>query len=135
MIETTIRQPEAEDIEFIIKSWSKSYLSQQVMSVPREWQDTAMRLIIMRLMINAKVHILCVEESPDVILGYIVGTPEWLGFVYVKFDYRRLGFGTKLMKTIYDFTEEIPLTHWTTAAKHLKDKWNLKKDHTIIKEI
>lgn len=40
---------------------------------------------------NATVRIACLEESPDVIVGYVVFTNKHLDWVYVKEEFRKQG--------------------------------------------
>jgi GNAT superfamily N-acetyltransferase len=46
---------------------------------------------------DAKVHIACLEDSPNTIVGYSVVTGDHLDWVYVKPDYREKGIATMLI--------------------------------------
>ena len=126
MFKVNLRPMVSGDTDFIVKSWSRCFTDQQPGNKP--WLIKACSALIRELLKKSQVHILCLEEDEDMIIGYIVGeAPNTLHFIYLKFDYRRLGFGKQLMSLLFDFKDKIELTHWTHAAKHLQDKWNLTR--------
>lgn len=45
----------------------------------------------------AKVIIACLEDSPEIIIGYAISTGNELNWIYVKKDYRKKGIGKLLM--------------------------------------
>lgn len=52
---------------------------------------------IKQILDNATVIVACLEESPDVIVGYVVFTRSNLDWVYVKEDYRKQGVASLLI--------------------------------------
>lgn len=77
---------------------------------------------IKEILETSNVKIACLEESPNVIIGYSVSTGDHLNFIYVKHDYRLKGIGALLMpKDIKTVTSEL-----TKAGKAIVEKKNLK---------
>jgi len=130
MLKVKIREFSDLDFIFIKKSWSSSWLEKQTFSMPREWMEKAISALQNDLIQRSSIFVLCLDEDPEMIIGYIVAEPlkRQLHWVYVKYSYRRLGFGKQLMDVVFDnFDSAIYVTHWTIACNHLKEKWNLEK--------
>lgn len=78
--------------------------------------------IIKEILDQAKIKIACLEDAPNVIIGYSITTDKHLNFIYVKYDYRLKGIGALLMpKDTETVTNEL-----TKAGKAIVEKKNLK---------
>lgn len=74
---------------------------------------------------KATVRVACLEESPEVIIGYVVYTHNHLDWIYVKEDYRRQGIASlilpKQITTITAYPTKLGANLW---AKKMKEKKN-----------
>lgn len=66
---------------------------------------------------RSQVKVACLEEEPDVVLGYAVYEGETLHWVFVKKAWRKLEIASKLVPKKIS-----RITHITKLGKSLKDK-------------
>lgn len=79
------------------------------------------RAVIKHLLANATVRIVCIEDAPDVIVGYAVHSADGttLHWVYVKKAWRKQGIGKGLIPPNVTI-----ITHLTEKAAEKKlDSW------------
>jgi hypothetical protein len=129
-MKTLIRDYVPDDKEFIIKSWARSFVEQKSCSLPKPWMISAAEALFEKILEKSTIKVLCLFDSPEIVLGYIIGDPRirTLHYIYIKYDYRKNKFGRKLMENMFgNVIDTIEVTHWTIACSHLKHKWGLKK--------
>lgn len=77
---------------------------------------------IKQILNKAAIKIACLDETPNVIIGYSIATGTHLDWIYVKVEYRNKGIGALLMpKNIETVTKDL-----TDIGKCLVKKKNLK---------
>lgn len=102
-----VSYPTSDEFKFIIDSWSSSFRKSKFAGViPNNlWMETQ-RATISQIMLREQCDILLAiaprtsEEQPRRIMGYIVGEPGILHWVYTKKDFRRLGIGSSLLQEL-----------------------------------
>lgn len=77
---------------------------------------------IRKILQNAQVRVACLEDDPNIIIGYVVYTRDHLDWIYIKPDYRRQGIASMITpRDIETFTDET-----TKIGQKIIDKKKLK---------
>lgn len=118
------------DADFIYSSWLNSYKNDSsfarkiARSVFFKWHKKIVELILNRP--TTKVMIACFEETPEVILGYLVYERQTdlpvVHFAYVKKDYRQQGIANTLLKSQNLDLNQCLFSHWTDSIYDFKFK-------------
>jgi len=98
MTEIDFRRSTAEDTNFILSSWLKSYRS----SVPLVSDDIYFeyhKAYVTNLILKSTIIVACDPDYPSSIYGYAVTEPEIVHYVYVKHTLRRFGIATALLES------------------------------------
>lgn len=85
--------------------------------------------VVEKVLERAEVRIACLEEDPDVVLGYMVLLGEAIVFAYTKAEFRQLGIQKKLL----GHNPVATVTHLTkvgNAIRH-KKKWSFNPFYVI----
>lgn len=114
-----IRDATKEDESFIYSTWllGLRHGNDWFLSIDKERYFQCYKRIIGVLLENSAVKIACLNDDPDVALGYVVyhnNTAHWL---FVKKAWRRLG----IAKALYP-KEITRWSHMTKLVKKLKPK-------------
>lgn len=98
-----VRDLEATDINFILNSFLRSLRGYpSLKDTPNELYYPHQKKVIEHFIRNRLILVLCNSELPDQIFGYVIGDPnKETNFVYVKYPYRKLGFGKRLLETLH----------------------------------
>lgn len=110
-----IREIKDEDHAFILSTWLKSYYDLMVGHKPpkfiffKEHQKAIKGCI-------KEGSILCNDEDPDQIIGYVVHSGTTLHYIYVKNVFRNL----KLARQLLDSKKFESYTHHTSYMNKLK---------------
>jgi GNAT superfamily N-acetyltransferase len=127
-----VREVNADDINFILSSWTKSYRhSYFAQKIPNGIYFDEHKKVIAKSLLSSKVFVACLEEEPDQILGYICfDSNKYRGilvvhYLFVKHLYRRFGVGKKLIAAAKEDARhktDLPIivTHTTSAFKRLE---------------
>lgn len=126
MKEFEIRDAVADDLNFILSSWLKSYRqsSQFARYIPSrlyfEWHQKVIKRILERR--TTKVRVAYTPGSPEVILGYFVaedqGDVSVAHYLYVKKAFRRFGIAKELFSN-FGYME---YTHMTDECRWILNK-------------
>ncbi len=102
-MKAVIRKADKSDLNFILNSFLRSQRSnKRFENVVNELYFPEQSRILQELLMGSKTYILCNSEHPDHLFGYIIGVPDKLThFVYIKYPYRKTGFGRKLMEYMH----------------------------------
>src|SRR5271165_7333660 len=124
----TKRGPTDADEAFIYSTWLRGlyYGNDWFRKINKPDFFAKYRLVIDHLLRSSNVDIICLNDSPDVIVGYSVYCGEKLHWIYVKKSWRKLGIGKGLMPKGITC-----VTHLTKRAAKTKRAQALKFDPLI----
>lgn len=90
-------------------------------SIPKDVFMDNYKLVIQSLLAKSQVKVACLNEDPDVILGYSVLSPDFQGvhWVFVKAAWRRQGVARSLVPS-----HPTHVTHLTKLGSQLLNKLN-----------
>lgn len=114
-----IRPGVSSDIAFIYATFLQGLYhgSEYFSDVPRDTFFDNYKLVIEALLQRASVRVACLEEDPDVILGYCVYKDNALHWVYTKKPWRKMGIARALIPVGID-----TVTHLTSVGKSVMPK-------------
>lgn len=97
------------DSDFLYSTWIKSYRdSGAARAVPTPIYNRSQRMRIDNILRyrDSFVQVINPRDTPELILGYLVGTnPNMLHYIYVKRDYRKAGLTRKLLWFLQEWCE------------------------------
>lgn len=113
-VEISIRSPQPGDINFILSTALKGlyYGSRFWAEVDQDSFFKNYEPFFKTLMLKGTIRIACLNDDPDVILGWVMFHNQTLDFVFVKKSYRKLGIAKLLCP------EDI------TTVSHITDQGN-----------
>lgn len=117
----TIRPYNPQDEAFVYSTWLRGlyYGNEWFRKIDKKAFFDKYRLVIKHLIETATIQVVCLEESPEIIAGYVVYSLPKLHWVYVKKDWRGLGIGKEIIPKGVE-----AVTHLTErAAKHKPPEW------------
>jgi len=118
-LKISIREPEETDIPFFFTTWlhglyyGNSWFNAIDKDVFYEKYHEVLKLLLGR----SSLRVACMEDEPDVILGYSVFTDTTLHWVFVKKAWRKLGIAKRLIPQDIN-----TVSHLTKLGKALKPK-------------
>lgn len=110
---------------FVIGTWLKAYYYDWVEAQGVRWGDyvRAHREVIEAALGSADVRVATLADAPDVFLGFAVGRPGVLHFVYVKDQFRGHGIARGLVEAVLGLPPgrracfvDVVLTHRTARV-------------------
>lgn len=133
----TYRRMEEGDTGFIFSTWLKSYRnSEWAKSMSNDVFFSNHKEIVRKILANPNttVTLICANDAPDQIYGYvvaeIVGASAIVHFLYVKYNFRKMGMMGELMEELgYLSTPDAQsnfITHLPRNYTTLKDKYSLE---------
>lgn len=135
MLEILIREPNENDINFVMNSYLKSLGNQKPYSLlDCNYFNASAHLLANKIMTLSSVLIACQPEDQNQIYGWISAdrNNRILFWVYVKNVYRNAGIGTLLMKSVFNeigkVAPKIKCAHWTASIHWQEENWNLVFD-------
>ncbi len=95
----TLRPGMLSDEPLIYATWLRStyYGNSWFKMVPKEVFFENYKKIVAARLASSQVMVCCLEEDPDVVLGYSIFTEDALHWVYVKKAWRGLGIARDLI--------------------------------------
>jgi hypothetical protein len=131
-----IRDLNQNDESFIYSSWLRSYRnSPQMKTLSNDVYYSNHKRVVESLLKNSTVKILCSVEDPSHIFGFFSYSNNILHFLYVKYNYRKMGLATHLFSEC-GFTSDNTLisTHTPTNSlkEYLDSKYNIKYNPYLI---
>src|ERR1700733_15493436 len=92
-VEVSIREPQQNDINFLLSTMLKGlfYGSKFFGEIDQESFFKNYEPFVKTLMIKGTIKIACLDDDPDVILGWVMYHNQTLDFIFVKKSYRKLG--------------------------------------------
>lgn len=94
-----IREGVADDLLFILRTWASGlyYGNDFYKKIDKTDYFEKYPIILQNLIGRSSVHVACLSEDPDIIVGYVVFTSNVLHYVYVKKAWRKLGVAKSLL--------------------------------------
>lgn len=135
-VDTYVRTPTENDVNFIMSSWLRSYRETNRHINPVIFYNSQEALIF-DLLKKARVYISCNPEHKSQIFGYIVFDQirdlTIVHYVYVKHPFRRLGIGSELFYSI-NRTLDLPCiaTHHTRIFPEISRAWDIVYNPYIL---
>lgn len=126
-MELKVRPSIADDFNFIYATWLRGlyYGSEFYGSIDKEAFFKNYEKVIKQLLARTdiKINIACLEDTPDVILGWaVLGPTDTLHYVFVKEAWRRQGLTASL---VIDCSEIRSVTHITKLGNTIRIKKKL----------
>jgi GNAT superfamily N-acetyltransferase len=119
-IKIQFREAVENDLEFVFSSWLHSYrVSPLARTIPKTSYYEGHHKVIERLVVKSRVICAVDPEDSNHIYGWCCwenSTTPVLHYVYVKFSFRRLGIGSRLIEPV---GTEFLYTHETAPFKAL----------------
>jgi GNAT superfamily N-acetyltransferase len=130
----------AEDFNFIINSWLKSYrVSPSCRDISNGIYFAGQTDIIENLLRNPETigMILCAKDDPDQIMGYAIfdNSAPVLHYLYVKHPFRKRGFGKLLFSIVQDHhrNKRIHVTSLPRNMGKMVKKYHMVYNPYVIK--
>lgn len=126
-----LRPVRSEDVALITNSWLTSYRdSCHVWGVPDRSYYWCEHKILEKLIPRSAVVVACLEEDPNVILGWVAyeiaeGGVMVIHYMYVKKPFRALKIATKLFQEVWKIEQEPGVVIFTARTKH---SWGIYND-------
>jgi hypothetical protein len=122
-IEISVRSPQPSDINFILSTALKGlyYGSKFWAEIDQDCFFKNYEPFLKTLMLKFNIKVACLEDDPDVILGWIMHHNETVDFVFVKKSYRKLGIARLLWPD-----NVTTVSHITDIGNAVRKKMNLK---------
>ena len=122
-----LRPVRSEDVPLVTNSWLRSFRdSCHVWGVPDQSYFWCHHKILEKLIPRSSVVVACLEDDPNVILGWIAyemaGEVMVLHNCYVKKPFRGLHIASRLFKEVYEIEGEPTAVIFTARTKH---SWSL----------
>lgn len=115
MNQWSIRNANQDDISFIYSTWLQSFhYDSWAKQVQKSVFFDNYKRVIDKILLNADVDVACVNDQPNVILGYIVTEPGILHYCFVKEAFRSFGIAKDLFAG--RFENQALVTHKTRTA-------------------
>jgi GNAT superfamily N-acetyltransferase len=118
-----IRDGEEDDRPYILSTWLNAFaLSRTARMIDRPLYFVEQKKVIERLLTRSRVRVAVNPEDLNHIFGYIVGEPPFesgialVHYCYVKSDYRELGIGRRLIRSITEGARRALFTHLPPAT-------------------
>jgi len=132
-----LRERRESDDAMIIDSWLRSGLQYPIFTAecgrppirlrpPPGLLLSTNRSFLQKILPLTSVAVLCDPEDSDHIIGWICYEEDCLHFIFVKYNFRRLGFGAELLAEA-DLPEECEVSWRTPALNFFKNyewTWN-----------
>ena len=113
-----LRGPTADDLQFIMNSWLKSYRNSDLTNyVPNKLYYDYHGALIKNILNRSLVSIICDVEDPSHVYGYVcyelLNEIFILHYVYIKFNFRNMGLCESTLKAVYPQFGEVEtfITH------------------------
>lgn len=115
----TYRSYEPGDESFIKSTWLRGlyYGNEWFKKIEKKTFFDKYKVVVDHLLKNSEVKVACLENDPEVIVGYRVSKDDTLHWVYVKLSWRNLGVGKALLPAGIK-----RVTHLTDKAAKKKPK-------------
>lgn len=129
-VKVILRLLREDDLACIYSTWRNSaYFGMEKKERNADRFFKKQTAIISQTLSDALVRIACLEEDPNMIIGYAVSTGDHLDWIYVKVEYRNKGIGTMLFpKNIKTVTpRQTKIGSVITKKKKLNIKENISE--------
>lgn len=129
------------DTAFIFSTWLKSYRhSSFAKDMSNDVFFNHHKEIISSILKSSNITLLVNDTDADQIYGYaaqqMVGTTSITHFVYVKYNFRKLGFASKLAAEMKLFPDDVNfITHLPRYYSSLKSKYGLEYNPYILSDL
>lgn len=109
----SIRDVDVQDLNFIFSSWKRSlYYTKPYRYIDPSTYHRCHGQLIERILNspNVQIKVACLEDDPNIIVGYSVFQPKTLHWIYVKEDWRRQRIADKLYPQGVQFCSHMTAT-------------------------
>lgn len=116
-----IRKATEQDISFIYATWLNSYRtgSQLASDTKKSIFFDNYKQVIDQILIESEVHVACLIDDLNVIIGYSVSDLGLLHYIFVKEAFREMG----VAKSLYQWIESPTVfTHRTNSIEKILSK-------------
>ena len=112
-----IRPPQEQDIPFVYATWLRSYHvdTDYIQMMRKSTYFENYRLVLDHILSSADTDIVCLKDTPEVILGYLISQPKTIHYIFVKDAFRHLGIAEDLISKRFPEDQEITCTHATKS--------------------
>jgi hypothetical protein len=102
-MQAIVRKADRADLNFILNSFLRSQRSnKRFENIVNELYFPEQTKVLQQLLRSSKTLVLCNSEHPDHLFGYVIGMPDKVThFIYMKFPYRKMGYGRKLIEAMH----------------------------------
>ena len=118
-----LRPATSDDVARIMSDWLNSHWPEAKGRMRRALYSAGQRAMVARLLSRCAALVVCPRESPNHIIGWAVGErisgSGVVHYAYVKLEYRRLGFGRRLVESLSSGCELLQHTHETDDGREL----------------
>lgn len=120
----SIREMNSDDVNFVYNSWLKSFRnSLEAMNQTNEVYYDNHKNLIEKLLNKSNVNIIHPADDPSHILGFMCSEGNIVHYIYIKYNYRKLGIAKHLLTSIVS-GDTFYITHIT---KNIRDKVDNQK--------
>lgn len=116
-----VRAANLGDRAYVIETWLQSYRDSVFASrLPHDvyWSRFGHVGLVEDTLERVPVTVLCMPDEPAFIYGWACAGGGRLEYVFVRHDFRRLGFGTELLRSL-DIGRRARVSHVTRDGGHL----------------
>lgn len=121
-----LRNLKPDDVNFVLASMLRSlyYGNEFYNKIEKASFFKNYEVIVKQILDKSQTVVAVLQEDEDVILGYSIGAPEVLHFVFVKQAWRKQGIAKKMFN-LYNFTT---VTHLTKVGDPIRERIGLTFD-------
>jgi len=133
-----IRALREMDLRFLYSSFVKFIANTTPYnSIDRNVMSAAAHSLMTKMIKNCDAIVAYNPDDLNQIFGYVIGdaNKRHLYFIYVKYDFRKLGIGTKLIDAMFGLGDKISQVIYTPSFHKLENKWNLELNSAPISQL
>lgn len=117
-----LRDTTIDDVPFITSSWLLSYRnSGNTRVIPNDLYFKHQDNLIKTLLATKQSLVVCMEDDPTHILGYIVFEPSIIHYLYIKQPFRMNGFARSLIQAAAPNAMSLTITHYSRSVSYIKN--------------
>lgn len=130
-ISAQYRRPIDSDLGFIYNTFIRHLVPQEgskgihpYNKIERPLMSVMAHSLMTRMLRGCNTLIICNEDDLDQIFGYIIFKDDDLYWIYVKYDFRKIGLATDAIEKVFG-DHQINIIIPTPAFNWMSKKWNM----------